>query len=409
MSKRIETFADLIAPVGEDEFFAEYHDRKPLHIPAPAPDKLDDVMNWETLSRVLSMTAIWTTNNLKLFLDTKPVPPEQYCRQAIDRNNQPALQPDAGKVKGWLQRGASIVANDIDTLTPGMASAADALERRLGGKAQSNLYCSWKSHQAFTTHFDTHEVFALHVAGEKVWRVYEGRLDNPIANEMFKSLDDDYHLANRGEIAMEVNLKPGDLLYIPRGQYHDALASSEGCIHLAFGVTHIIGYDAMSLLFERALSDRVFRTNIPAREAGPEAQKRWIDEMVDKVAEIGHSAEFSKLVDAMRDEFRYHREPLDLPADALGDAPAAPGAGNRYTLAAKSLRVVEKNGRAMLESARGSAPIPAAVVEPVSWIVAQGQFGEDDLAEAFPQLDAGGRAKLIGDLTAMRVIAPLAP
>lgn len=142
MTKRIESFADLIAPMDEDTFFAEFHDKKPLHIQAASPDKLDDVMTWDTLTAILNMTAIWSPHSLKLVMDTKNVPTDQYCRPAIDRNGQQSMQPDADKVKSWLRRGASIVANDIDTLTPGLISAANAVEARLGGKVQSNLYCS---------------------------------------------------------------------------------------------------------------------------------------------------------------------------------------------------------------------------------------------------------------------------
>src|SRR3546814_12960582 len=34
-----------------------------------------------------------------------------------------------------------------------------------------------------------------------------------------------------------IRMQPGDLLYIPRGRYHDALASENGALHIAFGVT----------------------------------------------------------------------------------------------------------------------------------------------------------------------------
>ncbi len=114
-------------------------------------------------------------------------------------------------MKRWLRRGASLVANDIDTLWPGTAAAADALERRLGGKVQSNLYCSWNQHQAFDTHFDTHDIFALHCAG---------------------------------------------------------------AIHLAFGLTYIIGIDVLTMLFEQAMSGPLSRTNAPLPEAGPGGRRR---------------------------------------------------------------------------------------------------------------------------------------
>jgi len=401
MGKRIETFADLIAPIGEDAFFAEYHDRKPLHIPASTPDKLHDVMTWDALSEILNMTAIWSPSNLKLYLDTEPVPVEKYCRPAIDRNNLQTMQPDSEKVKSWLRRGASIVANDIDTLTPGLVATTDALERRLGAKVQSNLYCSWETHQAFPTHFDTHEVFALHVAGEKVWNIYEGRLENPIANDAYKNVDDAFNAQHRGDLLEQVTLRPGDILYIPRGQYHDALASSEGCIHLSLGVTHVIGIDVLTLLFEHSLADPAVRSNIPLRGTGDDAQDAWIDNLIDAVARIGKSEAFKATIAPMHAAFHYHRGGFDLPGDALAE-----NGEDRFEVSVKSLKIVHQDGKALLESAKGQVPIPNDIVDPVAWIVEAGQFSGDEFAAAFPGLEAAARAKLIQDLASMRVIAP---
>ncbi len=398
MSKRIETFADLIAPVGEDEFFAEYHDRKPLHIKAPAPDKLDDVMSWDALNAVLNMTAIWSPKNLKLVLDTDTIPAEQYCREAVDRNGMAALQPDAGMIKDWLRRGASIVANDIDTLTPGMISAADALERRLGGKAQSNLYCSWYQHQAFPTHMDTHEVFALHVAGEKVWRLYEGRLENPIANAEFKARSDEFHREQAGKVAQEVTLRPGDILYIPRGQYHDALASSDGCIHLAFGVTHVIGYDAMMIMFERALTEPMFRQNVPFDDDG--AARAWIGKMGARLAEIAESDEVWAAFQKFRRGFGYPRGGFNLPGDAVRTE-----AQETFRVALSGLTIATIEGRAVLQSEKQRVPVPPEFVRPMSWILDRGAFTRGELHGAFPETAPEAHNKLVQDLINMKVLA----
>jgi len=398
MSKRIQSFADLIAPVDEDLFFSDYHDKKYLHIQAETPGKLDDVMTWDTLSALLNMTAIWSPHSLKLFLDTKQILSEQYCRPAVDRNGMQSLQPDADKVKSWLRRGASLVANDIDTLTPGLISAANALEERLGGKVQSNLYCSWNQHQAFATHFDTHEVFALHVAGEKTWRVYEGRLENPIASETFQNLDDDFHAAHRGAVAEEITLRPGDILYIPRGQYHDALASSDGCIHLSFGVTHIIGFDVMTLLFERAMTEPLFRQNMPNNDDDARA---WISDMSTRLSEFGNSDDIWSAVQEFRHSFEYHRGGFALPGDAMEDDP-----GDRFHVTASSLQVVREGGRALMKTAKGSVPIPENVVEPVEWIARRQDFSGAELAASFPGMDTDARKKLVQDLVGMRVLAP---
>ena len=69
MANRIGSFADLIAPVSEEEFFATYHDRQVLHVPAPDPDKFADVMSWDILTDMLNMTAIWSPASLRIVLD----------------------------------------------------------------------------------------------------------------------------------------------------------------------------------------------------------------------------------------------------------------------------------------------------------------------------------------------------
>ena len=401
MANRISSFAEIIAPVTEAEFFETFHDRHFLHVPAPDPDKFADVMSWDIFTNMLNMTSIWSPTSLGVCLDTKMIPAEQYCREAVDRNNQPSFQPDAEKVKSWLRQGASLVANDVDTLWPGTAAAANALERRLGGKVQSNLYCSWNQHQAFDTHFDTHDVFALHCEGEKVWRIFEGRLDRPVANEAYKELGSEYHDEHRGAVAAEVTLRPGDLLYIPRGQYHDALASSDGAIHLAFGLTHVIGIDVLSMLFEQVMSDPLFRTNAPLPEAGPDGRRRWLEGLADRLQEIGKSDALADHMEAYQEAFRYYRGGFDLPADALDKK-----ADERFGVIVSSLEVVNTDGKFVLQSAKGAVPIPGELADPITWVVTQGNFSAVELSDAFPQLTDDVRDKLISRLAAMKAIAP---
>jgi hypothetical protein len=50
------TFADLLHPVGEAEFFADYYGKKFLHIEGGAA-KFENVMSWEILTGILNQTA----------------------------------------------------------------------------------------------------------------------------------------------------------------------------------------------------------------------------------------------------------------------------------------------------------------------------------------------------------------
>ena len=62
-----------------------------------------------------------------------------------------------------------------------------------GVKLQANLYLSSQKRQGFQVHFDTHDVFAVHVMGEKTWMVYEGHSASPIAHPLFENLPPNRH------------------------------------------------------------------------------------------------------------------------------------------------------------------------------------------------------------------------
>jgi len=263
----LASFQDFLAPVTVEQFRRAYLDQAPLHVPG-APDKFAEVMSWGGLNRLLDLTAIWSSQSLQLALDCRIIPPERYCRRGMDRDGRPAWQPQPALVRGLVRQGASVLLNDIDTLSPGLRAVAGLLERALGARVQINLYCSWRERQAFPSHFDTHDVFALQIAGAKRWTVYRGRYDQPIAHPSFQSLGQTYHDQAKGDVLTTVDLGPGDLLYLPRGQYHDALATGATSIHLAVGATEPIGIDLLSALFDDAVSDPVFRRRLPAADEG---------------------------------------------------------------------------------------------------------------------------------------------
>ena len=74
--------------------------------------------------------------------------------------------------------------------------------------------------------------------------------------------------SSRASSGARCRLRPGDLLYLPRGQYHYALADDGPCVHIAWGVTYPIGMDVVSYAFERMVGEAVGRANLPRDRAG---------------------------------------------------------------------------------------------------------------------------------------------
>ncbi len=315
------------------------------------------------------------------------------------------LRPDSDKVRSFLKRGATMVANDIDHLSAGLTAFSEAMEQALGGKVQGNLYLSSRRRQGFPAHYDTHDVFAVHLEGTKTWHIYEGRAVDPIAHVMFKSLPREHHERAKGAKLMDVHMEPGDLLYLPRGQYHDALADEGGAVHIAFGVTYPIGMDIMSMLFDRVVALPEFRANLP-RPDRPDAERELaahLGTLADGIAKVLSEPKTTQQIRALQRSFHYPRHRYDLPGllSSTDD--------DRYRVHAKGIRLVEKGGRFGLvsEGSRAATEVPAAVSGMVGWVLERPEFSVVELAAAFPGRQASERGQLLRDLCAMRLIAPV--
>lgn len=390
----IQSLNDLLAPLAPERFFAEYHDRQPLHLRGAA-GKFASVLSWRQINRLLDMTHIWSAQSLKLVMDGTPVPPEQYCGRATSRDNQPVLQPEAAKVQDWVRRGASIVMNDVDSLTPGMAALSGALEAAGLGKAQANVYISWQSHKAFPAHFDTHDVWAVQVEGEKAWNIWEGRADWPIPHPVFRSLGQAHHEQAKGKLREKVLMRPGDLLYLPRGWYHDALAEAPASVHIAYGVHAPLGMDLLNILLERALYDTEFRKPLP-RQDGSAAAKFALTsragQLGQRLAELCRDPKVMAVLEKFVADYRFARGGNDLlaarglaPADA-GDAEAAEAPA--FRVLAPGAKPVRRGAEWVLKTAQGTLPLSPGEAEAAGWVLARPDVAEPELRAAHPGVDA---------------------
>ncbi|MDC0073514.1 cupin domain-containing protein [Alphaproteobacteria bacterium] len=393
------SFEDLLNPFNTEEFFALFHDKKHLHVPDDKTNRFSELFNWGDLNNILSITQLWTASSLKLVLDKVLIKEEEYCNASEDLFNQGFLRPDPILVKKWLQKGATLVINDVDTLHPNIENIAKILENRLSAKVQCNIYFSIKGHQGFDVHFDVHEVFALHLIGEKEWNLYSERLDNPINNEYYQSLDENFCKQNSGEILSKVRMKPGDLLYIPRGQFHEAKASSSASVHLTFSVTHLIGHDFMSLIFEKALTKPDFRSNFPLDSLGKNKQIEWIDKLANQVSSIARSDELKNLLFQYSNNFYTKRDKYNFPTDLKSDKNQS-----EYRLASNNFKLKSKNNSTFLQINNKALKIPEIYKDAVSMIINMKIVNFNEVNSLKTKLTEPEVKNLIQDLVKMKVL-----
>jgi hypothetical protein len=286
----IRDLARLLDPV-TPEAFADGHRARPLHIPAGDNGDKRSILDWASFNALLSQTSLWTPATLRLVRDGETVPTEHYCVPA-DTQAGKVMRPSPARVEVQLATGASLVANDIQRLTPAIAALCDALGETFAGLVAANAYCSFGGVQAFGTHYDLHDVFAIQTEGEKVWRLYAYRADDPVDAPPHAD-PRAFFAATRGPLMQEVRMRPGDVLYLPRGWYHDALATEGASLHLTLSVTPLYGRILFSLLEQAAMQDPAFRAWLPPANAeGGAALSGHLSGLMKRLGEIALSPFF---------------------------------------------------------------------------------------------------------------------
>lgn len=348
---------ELLHPITPAQFRAEYQDRKPLHIPASPGGRKQAVLPWSAFNTLLNQPVVWTAQNMKLMRDHLPVPTEQYCKMVQSPTGR-VMRPWPQKVEMFLSTGASLVANDVLQLHAPLTEIGQMLGRTFAAGIGANIYCSFNGVQAFGTHFDNHDVFVVHTEGEKVWNLYENRDDNPVDPAPDNLETRRWFEQNRGALMAEVHMKPGDVLYLPRGWFHDALAKDEASLHVTFSVNPLYGRILLSLLDNAAMQNSAFREYFPpAQEDGGKALQARLIEMGKLLASITASPNFLEEVKMTQERIQPRAPSFALPER-------------------KPITLYRTTGRAF-------PPTSIALRQTYEWAMAEQQFAIEDMIADF--------------------------
>jgi len=326
MSDYISNLAELLDPITPEAFRADYLHKRPLHVRAK-PEKFASTLTWADLNRMLTMD-VWTQQTLQLNMDTNRVPPAAYCVNGANRDHQPTMRPDPGKVKEIMARGATLLLNEVETLAPGILSLVNTIQRELGSKSSVNLYYSHREHKGFDSHCDRHDVFAVQIFGTKRWNIYQGQLDRPIEHAMFQNVPQVDYDRLKGEVAEVVDMNPGDLLYLPRGKFHDALTTGNLSVHLAVSSNEPLGLDWLTQLWTLAVRDPEFRSALPLPEGpvGEQALHDHLRRLYDRLGAIAFDTQSLRMARNLRGNYGIKRGSYELPELPRG-GPETPTAG----------------------------------------------------------------------------------
>ncbi len=290
--------ARMISPTDPAAFFAKHWEREPLIVHRDAPHYYDDLLTMDEVDRVittyqLSFPAITVANA------NRPVTTKDYTfgNDVID----------VARLYQQFALGGSLVMNQLHRFVPALAGLCREVERDAGCPIQTNIYLTPRESQGLKVHYDSHDVFVLQTHGTKHWTLYDTAVALPLRGQSFSEFP-----AEPGPVSAEFDLKPGDMLYLPRGVMHQAQTTSSESLHITVGVLHTSWAEAIIETVARiALKDPAFRASIPAGHARDGFDRTEAEKTFRGLLQRLHDhADFDGTMDFYAEEMRSNRPSL---------------------------------------------------------------------------------------------------
>ena len=254
-----------LSPVEAERFFGQYWERKPLLVPRDEEGRFLDLLSIAEVERRVTAGGLRHPAFRVVKEDAKIVLGD-YAEDIPWTPTSFSGSAQVERVASQFEGGATIVLQALQLQHPPLAEFCRELERELAHPVQANAYYTPSSAQGFKVHHDTHDVLCLQVEGEKRWLVYPPVLELPLKNQKYSP-----ELGEPGEPVLDVTMRAGDTLYLPRGWLHQAMTSDTASLHLTVGINVATWRDAVRAAVDEAAEDDVlFRRGVGADGAAPE-------------------------------------------------------------------------------------------------------------------------------------------
>lgn len=299
MSHPAFEFDQIIAPLGREQFLAEYWTKKFLHLPGTR-GWFTPLLPWEELNRILE----WNPPpqpQLRLFQEGVMMDLRRYIDGPVG-----GLSLNAGGLITLLAQGASMVLDSVQQVAPAVAGLTSSMEEALSCACVANLYAGWKTQKGFDLHFDSHEVFVLQLYGRKRWQVFAPTRPHPVG--------DDIEAAPRPTAPpiWEGIINDGDLLYLPRGFWHVVYPLDEPSLHISWGAQPNNGVEFLSWWMRKLRAHPEVRKSL-VNMSDPAARQDFMAQMIKFIEAAGTGdplGEFLGAQQATRRARPYVRLPL---------------------------------------------------------------------------------------------------
>jgi bifunctional lysine-specific demethylase and histidyl-hydroxylase NO66 len=237
----VTTGAALARLVGDVPRFLDHvRQRRPLHLAAGAAPSATSLLTLDDVDHLVAATGL-RAPSFRMVRDGRTLPIASLTRRVRIGSRPVSDLVDVPAVRAAFADGATLVLQGLHRSWPPVSAVCRELEAALTHPLQANAYLTPPVAQGLDVHADPHDVLAVQTHGRKRWVVH------PPGDEP----------------AWDLELEPGDVLYLPAGTRHAAQTVDAPSLHLTLGIRTVRWRDLVRRAVDAALDDDRFDAPLP--------------------------------------------------------------------------------------------------------------------------------------------------
>jgi 50S ribosomal protein L16 3-hydroxylase len=250
----------LFFDMPKGEFEAEYLYKKPRVFEKAVRE---NTLTWVEVNEIYGRANVGH-RSFKL-MDGHEVPKSEYVETYINVGER-ECRLIRSVLYEYMREGATLVYNRISN-EPRISGIVKDVSTYISAQTIVSGYAAFSGKSSYRSHWDTRDVFAVQLLGRKRWVIKQPNFELPLYVQQTKDMP---QFSEPEDIYLDVVLEQGDVLYIPRGWWHNPLPMGGETFHLAVGTFAPTGFDYIKWLVGLSPGIRGVRHNLQGFEKDQE-------------------------------------------------------------------------------------------------------------------------------------------
>lgn len=288
--------------ISEKEFRSNFFEKKPLLMKNAV--KKENLLSWNEINQIFPRCNLISEDDIKVMYRGEKLPKEYYL-EAYDDLGYLRYKFKEEALYSFMRDGATLVANGIVN-----EPSVDIFSQEIANFSKchtfTSLYIAFNNKRSFKSHWDSRDIFAVQMQGKKRWIIHAPTFKDPLF--MHKSKDMPEYEPNLEDVYMDIILEAGDVLYLPRGWWHDPIPVGEETVHLAVGIFPPYANNYLNWIAKDIVKKEIARKSLCCYEH----DRKILEELASEVSEfIMDKENYSKFIEEFYDNKRIEK-PLNL-------------------------------------------------------------------------------------------------